>query len=194
MTHSSRLTNRYIVIPALLGLMFGTVGRSEANQDIRIDDRAPTGPIFVTVNNVPVALLGDSTNDFVHFVYQAENNTPSPLSLSLSKDMLDPQAPFALSDRLLVTLTLGSSSVDVQFDSRLPVVLGKGQNDQGSVIENGLFQPMFSYDWGTASGTFFAASEIHPIPEPSTTWLMLAGLAGFIGLQRRWRVRQSDGQ
>lgn len=169
--------------------MFGVVGRSQAYQDIRIDDRAPAGPIVATVNNVAVPLLGDSTNDFIHFVYQAENNTPSPLSLSLSKDLLDPLT-FALSDRLLVTLTLGSSSVDVRFDSRLPVLLGKGQNDQGAVVENDLFQPMFGYDWGTAAGTFFAASEPHPpIPEPATTWLMLSGLAGIAGIASRRRGR-----
>ena len=44
----------------------------------------------------------------------------------------------------------GYMLVDVQFDSRIPVSLGKGQNDQGSVTESGLFQPMFSDDWARA--------------------------------------------
>jgi hypothetical protein len=199
-----KFIRRFVPLVSVLGLMLGGVGRAEAGYLFMIDDR---GPGAITVSNTgstlpgSVLLLPDSTADFVHFSYQIENgvvNPVAPATFSVSRDLLDPlssSTPLSLSDRLVVKFTLDSPTVEVWFDSRMPVVLPVGDVIGGTPVvevDDGNFVFLLGYgfldtDTGqSAAAEFWAASEPHEsVPESASLTLFGIGLASVVAMRRR---------
>src|SRR5712692_3169353 len=86
---------------------------------VQIDDLSGTpsvstlgGLIFIPP---PPTILSDSTGEFLHFTLQ--RGSFSTISQALSMDLFEDVVGGTVSDRLLVTETIGSSDIDVRFAS-----------------------------------------------------------------------------
>jgi hypothetical protein len=153
----------------------------------------------VSVNSPDFTLtkMPDSSGELLHITYTSTVAAPGGPFLS-SRDLIERKADIdpvnnpinSPSDRLLVTLTLGSKLIDLKFGSD-PDLPPQGTTIGPSVAENGKNQELIDYTpGGVIVDRFFVQSDI--APEPST-WLLLAtGLVGLIGYG--WRRRKKAAQ
>ena len=159
---------------------------------VKIDDLTDT----VTVTGIrpngttplPITLLPDSTAEFVHF--NLEFIPPPSVSSSTSRDLLE--ADGTVSDRLLVSMTAGSTLLDVKFASD-PATLPLGSTVLSGLTEDGTFQTLFMFP-PVAGPTgdhyiFQVRSDAAEVPEPATIVLLLStGTVGLGGIA--WRRRR----
>ena len=104
----------------LLGAVPARSGTIVSTFDIYDTDQ---GLIWAEMDGVPVAVAAD---DHIHFTFAPGMNWTGR---SYSVDLLEPGSN-QLSDRLLVTFN--GTQWDVDFDSRDPIQIPKGNHDMGS--------------------------------------------------------------
>src|SRR5262249_49607786 len=161
-----------------------TVQIDDLTDTVTVTGLAPGGDTF------PIPLLPDSIGEFVHFTLPK----PSSASISAFGDLLE--ADGTLSDRLLVTGTVGSFVLDVKFASDpASLMLPPGSVLSTRLTEDGTFQTLFttSFPLGFGDFSFQVRSDVGDrtdVPEPATTLLLaVSGRAGLGGIAWRRRGR-----
>jgi hypothetical protein len=190
-------TKQFVLAAAVLVLMVGASARAYATIIVNISDLTEGGTPAVSQTGttiVPLNILPDSTNEFVHFTFTYA--IPPPTFVGTYSVDIFSQAPFnseTLSDRFLITLSSGSNIFDVKFDSRDTILIPTGTN-QSLSQENGNLNQMFNMQIaGFDQLTIFAASDVETpgaVPEPST-WLLLSLGAMCMSFGHAWRCRRS---
>jgi hypothetical protein len=164
---------------------------------IRIDDLTDTVTVTQFFNfppsgpSTPVTLSSDSAAEFVHFLLFTGLQ---PASSVIYADLFEDTIGGTLSDRLLVTITQGSSFIDVKFASDPATITAPaGISPILSLVENGTFQTLITtaFPPGFENYVFQVRSDFGDrtdVPEPATLVLLGSGLAGFAGIA--WRRRR----
>jgi hypothetical protein len=193
----AQLMKRFVLAAAALGLMAGATTRADASIIINISDLTDGVPSVSQSGTtvIPVTILPDSQNEFVHFTFQYA--IPPQVFVGTWGTDIFSQAPYnseALSDRFVLTLSSGSNLIDVQFDSRDTILIPQG-NHLSLSQEDGNLNQMFAMQIaGFDVLAIYAASDVElpPVngPEPSTQLLLGLG-AMCMTLGHAWRRRRS---
>ncbi len=173
--------------PTWAGTLCGppcTVRIDDLTDTVTVTGFLPTGATF------PITLLPDSTGEFVHFNLSF---LPAPSgSSTTSRDLLE--ADGTVSDRLLVSATVGIPTLDVKFASDpASLMVPPGSTVLSSLTEDGTFQTLFTvlHEGGVGGDGFIfqVRSDVADVPGPATILLLLA--SGTAGLGRiAWRRRR----
>jgi len=152
---------------------------------VNIDDLTDTPSVTVSFVPVTPTILPDTAGEFLHFTLPVPTNSSAT---TFYTDFFEDVVGGTLSDRLVVSHTAGSPTLNVQFASDpASITLPPGATNLLNLVETGAFQFAGTFTFPELIGgyVFQVRSDRADVPAPATLLLLGSALVALGGVM--WR-------